>query len=60
MEKSRDNLQFTAKHKVESKKDFDRGKKLTQRKEFQHMEFTDKVVSSYEDNSTSDEDFIEE
>ena len=35
MEKSRDNLQFTAKHKVESKKDFDRGKKLTQKKEFQ-------------------------
>lgn len=32
MDKRRDNLQFTTKHKVETKKDFDKGKKLTQKK----------------------------
>ena len=60
MEKSRDNLQFSAKHKVESKKDFDRGRKLTQKKKFQPVEFTNEVIASYEDNSTSDENFTKE
>ena len=55
-----DNLQFIYRHKVETKKDFDRGKKLIQKKEFQPIEFTDEVVSSYEDNYTSDGDFTEE
>lgn len=48
MQKSRDNLQFTSKHKVESKK------------EFHPIEFTNEVIASYEDNFTSDEDFTEE
>ena len=59
MEKSRDNSQFTAKLKDESKKYFDRDKKLIQKKEFHLEKFIDEVVSSYEDNFTSDKDFTE-
>lgn len=58
MEVSRNSLKITAKQRVEIEKDLNRGKRLIQKKEFHPENFIDELVSSYEDNSTSDEDLL--
>lgn len=57
---NKNNLKITIKQGVETEKDLNMGKRMTQKKEFHLEEFVDEVVSSYEDDSTSDEDFIED
>ena len=54
------NLKVTTKQGVEIEKDLNKGKRMIQKKKFHPENFIDKLVSSYEDNSTSDEDFIED
>ena len=56
----RNNLQFTAKQRVEIDNGFNGGKMMTEKKDFHPQEFIHKVVSSYEYNSTGDEDLIED
>lgn len=60
MEVRRNNLKVTTKQRVEIEKDLNKGKRLITKKEFHYEEFIDEVVSSYEDDSTSDEGFIED
>lgn len=60
MDVNKDNLKVTTNQGVEIEKDLNRGKGSIQEKQFHLEEFVDDVVSSYEDDSTSDEYFNED
>lgn len=59
MKVNRNKLKVIVKQGVEIDTDFNKGKRLTQNKYFHPEDFSEEVVSSYQDNSTSDEDFTE-